>query len=560
MQEKHKTLAFVLVAAMAALVAWEPWRPAPPSTAAPVDVGQKLFPEFKDPLAAKSLEVVTFNETNATLADFKVAQVNGVWSIPSHNNYPADAAEHMAQAANALLDLEILGVASDRPGDQELYGVITPDLKLRPGMVGVGMRVIVKGGSDNELADLVIGKEVKDQPALRYVRKPKYDQVYVVKVATNRFSTKFEDWIEKDLLQLNAFDVRQVDLNDYSTSDQVSGGGISLNIKNRSRTKLAYDDTKSSWSLVEMDEFDPEGQAVPVKLGENEELNQERLNNMKNALDDLKIVDVQRKPKGLSQDLKASDDLVKDNEAVLSLVERGFFPVGENREIYSSEGEATCTTKEGVRYVLRFGRLAGGEETAQDKEGEEKEKKSNPALNRYLFVMAQFDESQIAKPKLDPVPGEPSDEKPSEDKPAEENPAEETKPAEEAVPETKTAQDDAKDAEKPADDKPAAEADKPTDKKDAVPATPEEEKRVAVERENKRKQDEYNSAIEKGKKKVEDLNARFADWYFIISDDTYKKIHLGRADIIKEKNAKEPGTDVKGGLGEIDTLPKQLGE
>ena len=62
-----------------------------------------------------------------------MAQVNGVWSIPSHSDYPADAAEHMAQAATALLDLEILGVASTNAGDQELYGVITPDLaKLRP--------------------------------------------------------------------------------------------------------------------------------------------------------------------------------------------------------------------------------------------------------------------------------------------------------------------------------------------------------------------------------------------------------------------------------------------
>lgn len=581
MQDNHKTLAFILVAGMAALVAWEPWRPAPQSTAAPAEIGQKLFPEFKDPLAAKSLEVVTFNEANATLADFKVAQVNGVWSIPSHNNYPADAAEHMAQAANALLDLEIDNLASDRPGDRELFGVITPDLELRPGMVGVGMRVIVKGAGDKGLADLVIGKEVKDQPAYRYVRKPDNDQIYVAKVATNKFSTKFEDWIEKDLLKLNAFDVKQVDLNDYSTSDEVTGGGISLRVKNRSRIKLAFDDTKSSWSLVELDEFDPEGQAVPVKLAEGEELNQEKLNNMKTALDDLKIVDVQRKPKGLSQELKADESLVNDNEAALSLVQRGFFPVGENREIYSSEGEVTCTTKEGVRYVLRFGRLAGGEEVQEEaKAGDEQ--KSNPALNRYLFVMAQFDESQIAKPKFDPLPGEepaaeakPEGDKPAEEaKPADEKPGEE-KPAEEAVPEQKTAQDEtnppaeeaeASKAEEPKADKPADDAakaeDKPAaeEKKDAEPATPEEEKRVAVELANKRKQEEYDSAIKKGQDKVKELNERFADWYFIISDDVYQKVHLGRKEIVKEKDAKEPGTDVKGGLGELNGLPPALGK
>jgi hypothetical protein len=33
---------------------------------------------------------------------------------------------------------------------------------------------------------------------------------------------------------------------------------------------------------------------------------------------------------------------------------------------------------------------------------------------------------------------------------------------------------------------------------------------------------------------VAELNARFADWYYVISEDVYKKIHLGRNDIVKE--------------------------
>lgn len=562
MKENHKTLTFVLVAAMAALVAWEPWRPPVSTDAPPEEVGTKLFPDFKDPLAAKSLEVVTYNEEDATLRDFKVAQVNGVWAIPSHSDYPADAAEHMAQAATALLDLEILGVASTNAGDQELYGVIAPDLaKLRPGMVGVGTRVIVKGDKDKGLADLIIGKEVKDAgPAgLRYVRRAERDQIYTVKVKTDKFSTKFEDWIEKDLLKLNAFDIRQVGLNDYSTADNLTVDGVSLMVKKRSKIDLGFDDAKSSWNLIEMSEFDDKGEPIPVKLAEDEELNNEKLNAMKTALDDLKIVDVQRKPKGLSQELKASDELVKDNEAALSLVQRGFFPVGENREIYSSEGEATCTTKEGVRYILRFGRLAGGEDTKDDKESPDKAK-SNPALNRYLFVMAQFDPSQIAKPILEPVPGEAdaADKKPDEAKPAEEK-----KPADGAVPEEKTAaQDDDAKAAPAASDKAAsdgADAKKDEKKEEEKAVTPDEEKKIAIQRENKRRQDEYDAAVKKGQERVAELNERFADWYFIISDDVYKKIHLGRADIIKKNDAKDEAADDKtGGLGELKDLPPGL--
>ena len=46
---------------------------------------------------------------------------------------------------------------------------------------------------------------------------------------------------------------------------------------------------------------------------------------------------------------------------------------------------------------------------------------------------------------------------------------------------------------------------------------------------------DFNAKVKAGQEKVKQLNERFADWYYIISDDTYKKIHLGRKDIIKAK-------------------------
>ena len=67
--------------------------------------------------------------------------------------------------------------------------------------------------------------------------------------------------------------------------------------------------------------------------------------------------------------------------------------------------------------------------------------------------------------------------------------------------------------------------------------------RNEVEQENKRAQDEYNETVETGKKRVEELNQRFGDWYYVISNDVYKQIHLGRADVIKKK---EPAEGSKG--------------
>ncbi len=578
-KESKKTLIYVLVAGMALLVAWEPWRPAPADTSVPERVGQKLFPDFSNPLAAKSLEVMTFNEADATLRDFKVAQQNGLWSIPSQSGYPADAKEHMAKAATALMDIKILGVASDLPGDQKVYGVITPDpAKLKVGETGVGTRVTVRDGSDKVLADLVIGKPVKDAPQQRYVREAGRDAIYTVAVSTNEFSTKFGDWIEKDLLKLNAADVKRIELNDYSSQARATREGQFLALDQRSEIDLGFDDAKNQWSLLEMKEFDAEGKPTTITLSDTEELDAEKLNALKTALVDLKIIDVERKPSGLSQDLKASEEFVKNREAAVSLQQRGFFPASTQEgglQIYSSEGEVMASTKEGVKYILRFGNLADagtdGEKPAEGGADAKLDESESTGPSRYLFLTAQFDESMIAKPERLPQPGEAkpaeaaAEEASTEEQPATETPAdapasdapsdeakpvedalEGDKPAEEAaVPETKTAGQEpatAEAADTAKAEEPPADAEKPAEAEKKEP-TAEEAERLAVEKENKRRQDDYDAKVKAGQEKVKQLNERFADWYYIISDDTYKKIHLGRKDIIKAKpvDTKEVG-------------------
>jgi len=57
-------------------------------------------------------------------------------------------------------------------------------------------------------------------------------------------------------------------------------------------------------------------------------------------------------------------------------------------------------------------------------------------------------------------------------------------------------------------------------------------------------QDKRNDAI----KRVQVLNERFGKWYYLISEETYNKIHLGISDIIQAKE------DSDGGLGEFRDL------
>jgi hypothetical protein len=174
-----------------------------------------LFPDLADASKAASLEIVSFNDETATLKPFKVVRSEGVWVLPSHENYPADAKDQLAAAATELIDRPVLDVVSDSPGDHETYGVIEPDPeKVKVGMTGVGQLVEIRDASGNKLARLIIGKEDK-RPAsagaasgrtLRFVRRAGQDRVYRVELDTTKFTTKFDDWIEKDLLKISPWD------------------------------------------------------------------------------------------------------------------------------------------------------------------------------------------------------------------------------------------------------------------------------------------------------------------------------------------------------------------
>lgn len=525
MNESTKTVAFVGLAGVVALTVWFTW---PASLELdPEDVrGQRLFPDFDDPLAATSMDIVEFDEATSTVRPFQVAQLDTKdgkkrWSIPSHEDYPADAEKQLADAAAGLMGLEILDMTSDKPGDHELYGVIDPDLKtLEAGAAGVGTRVVMRDTNGKELLALIIGKEVPDRDGLRFIRRPGEDQVFTTAVRTDKLSTKFEDWIEEDLLKLNTFDVKQIEILDYSFNELKGIPEI------RGQMTLEYDDTGDpKWKLTD-DRAVKDRKWVVLPRDETEELDTSRLDTLKNALDDLKIVDVRRKPEGLSSNLREAKGLRIDAEARESLATRGFhlLPVGnEQVELFSNKGEVRCLMKDGVEYALRFGEIAIDSRT----ESSDEESESNSSgLDRYIFVMVEFNPEPIPKPELEPLPE--VEEKPAADVKEDDKPAEDK-------------------AEEEADEKAAEKADEDESTGEEPESKPDPKaERERIEKENQRKQDEYDEKIKKGKDRVNELNARFADWYYVISDEVFQKIHLDRDAIFKKKEKDENAEEDSG--------------
>ena len=176
------------------------------------------------------------------------------------------------------------------------------------------------------------------------------------------------------------------------------------------------------------------------------------------------------------------------------------------------------------------------------------------------------------KPAVEPPAAEkPAAEKPADPKPAPEPHVEET-PVEEKPADPKPA------GEKPQVDAPAdkpesvslkqsnregklvsfqdpqapqSEVKKPEEKKTDEPvATPEpteeewkerlEAAREKITKENTRKIDLRNEKLLAAKKKVAELNARFADWYYVVSEDDYKKMRISLTELVQPKTASAP--------------------
>ena len=518
MSEAVKTVTFAGIAVLVAVAAYVSARPTDYSAEEVDETGQQLFADFNDPLKAASLEIIEFDAETATPRAFKVQQVGGRWSIPSHHNYPTDAENQLADAATSVIGLKILNHVSDEASDHELYGVLDPapdSGSPKAGAKGVGTKVTIADSSGKALADLIIGKEQPDRAENRFVRRSGQNRVYLVKVSTSDLSTKFEDWIEDDLLKTNAWDIKQVLVNNYSVDE------VRRRIVPGDQLDLTYDDTATDdkWTLA--------------GLSADEELDTAKLNELRDALDDLKIVDVARKPAGLSAGLKMEENMQIDAEAMVSLQSHGYFIV--QGQLLSNEGEVVVRMKDGVEYMLRFGEIANVEsgEGADGAEG----------ANRYVFITAAFNPSLIPPPDLEPPPGEQTqpEETPSdtaddaaddanvEDQPDDSGEAcQDPRPDVEEI-ETTDSQNGDADKDAVADEPPVA---------DAAAEAPDEVdlqiQRERIEKANQRKQEEYDQKIADGKQKAEELNARFADWYYVISDEVYRKIRISRSDIINK--------------------------
>jgi hypothetical protein len=329
------------------------------------DQGEPLFPEFRDVLAAKAIEVVEYNGDEAVARPLKAELRNGKWILPSHYDYPAEAKDRIAKTAAALLDLRKDIAVSDRVEDHGKYGVVDPlDAKVSS-LSGRGKRVTLRDGTGAVLADIILGDAVKERPGYRYVRVPAQKRVYAVKTAADP-SARFEDWVDPSILRISAAQIRAITVLNYSMSE--TGGQMVA------PQRIILTRQGEHWTL----------DGATPKSGTTQAL--------VSTLANLKIVGVRPKPPDLARQLREQGDMQMTLEAVMSLRQRGFIITPEGR-LLASEGETQAETGNGIVYNLRFG------EAASQTEG--KPQAADPAkaagLDRFLFVSVSYDAARAAK-------------------------------------------------------------------------------------------------------------------------------------------------------------------
>ena len=150
--ELRLTKSLAGAALLLALVAWAT-APRNITPSAFRDIGETFFPDFQDPNEAMTLEVIEFDDATAAARPFKVTNRNGLWTIPSHHDYPADGEDRLAQTAAGVIGIVKEDIRSDNVADHAALGVIDPLDETSTTLVGRGKRVTLKGEGETVLAE-----------------------------------------------------------------------------------------------------------------------------------------------------------------------------------------------------------------------------------------------------------------------------------------------------------------------------------------------------------------------------------------------------------------------
>lgn len=419
------------------------------------DIGETFFPDFQDPNEASTLEVIEFDDATASARPFKVTNQNGLWTIPSHHDYPADGKEQLAKTAAGAIGIIKEDIRSDNVADHESLGVVDPLDETATALIGRGKRVTLKADGETVLADFIVGGAIEGREGFHFVRVPGQKRVYTAKMDFE-ISTKFEDWIEQDLFEVEQSKIASITLRDYSINERT------LMVDDRDTLELSKEGT--TWTAA----------GLPA----SQEVDSSKMTTFLTDLTGLAIVGVRPKPAGLTENLRnvaEGEGMPITREDVVELQNRGYY-FTRSGDLLSNEGELQARTTDGIAYTLRFGEvLYGRGEAISAGGGEAGSPDAGPGENRYLFITADYETPE--------EPGQPTN--------------------------------------------------RDFENKDSAEWSDEDKENEQRAEAHKAWEDEVQTSTTL----ASSLSTRFGKWYYVISDESFSKVRLTRADLTKARDS-----------------------
>lgn len=537
-----RTVIYAIVAALSAALGISTYYQNQPVEMAEFEkVGEEFYPEFNNPNDATSLKVTVFDEEQATIQSFEVEQVDGIWRIPTHFDYPADATEQLAKTASSVIGITREALISRRESDHPEYGVADPTSRDEEILKGRGDRVTLKKG-EKILADYIIGKPYPEKSGAFFVRAPGEKETYIAEFDVD-LSTKFQDWIDVDLLKIERDTVTDIIVNKYSLTEKTDPDGRTyMGRSDVEEIDITREKFGTPWEVKQLDP-------------ETEEVNSDAVKALVSALVDTKIIGVRPKPEGLTPALGVTQEAAQNPLMIANirgdLASKGYFlvPQGENQlGVIAQEGSFYAATNEGLIYELHFGNVFTGDlkeielgqsaESSEEKPADDSESEASESgdeapntenggekqQSRYLFVKVNFEPAYLGEEPTKPQP-------PQEPKPEEPNaPLRALKPGKQEI-------------------------DPQTNYEIAMKEY--EEELAAYEKAS----EEFNEKLKTGTEKADQLNERLGAWFYVVPADDVDALRITRDSLVQPKGTDAAAQEGQsgppgGGLPGVPGLPQ----
>ena len=390
-----KTLTLAIVAAVTSIAAayFYPW---PTEVARSAILGNPLFEPY-DSSSVRQIRIKKFNDDRSGVDQILVRRKGEKWIIPAKRDFIAGNVNQVSLAASSLIESTVLEEVTDEQQAHLKYGVVDPDDYLNtPNRSALGTKIILQDRDQKEIASLIIGTPVKDDPnnLQHFVRIPGQPTVYVIDFNAQALQTEFTRWTDMNLFELTNPDViNSLKIENYKIDPEKLGAAspqwnyrAETNMEMTPQNRIRVDVLK-----VEQPQGDDQWSAADLTPAIKQQFQ---------ALGPQAVFvvfpDVQLKNKNLAKALRSPKSDVGD-EIFESMKSYGFLKTGFKNETFDFDsvgGEVALETKDGVVITMYIGEIA------------EKSNASDLQLNYYVMFCAGVDESILPEPEK---PDDPED-------------------------------------------------------------------------------------------------------------------------------------------------------